>query len=394
MKGLFKGTILALSCFSLAFGASSKSEVWGSGETFLKFLESKNIPSSVYWNLHAEDKELTAEIYAGVRYYTLEDNGELIQALIPLNDEMQIHLYRDGSEYKVDFIPVKYFKNSAQIAISIQKSPYQDLYELTGDTNLSNEFVNIYKNSIDFSRGVLRDDKLALIYDYKYRLGRGFGSPDIKAALIETNRKPNFLFAHTNGKYYDEKGNEMQGFLLNMPVFGARISSRFSLNRKHPILKVRRPHYGIDYAAPKGSAVRAAAGGRVIFAGSKSGYGKVVEVAHSNGLKTLYAHLHSYSVKKGQSVKSGQKIAQVGNSGLSTGPHLHFGLYKNNRPINPNLSIRTAKSVLDKNEKTAFLATAKGYEDKLKVAIMNNFSGEAPSYFAKNAEMGSDSVTK
>ena len=394
MKGLFKSTILAISCFSLTFGATSKSEIWGSGETFLKFLEGKNIPSSVYWNLHAEDKELTAEIYAGVRYYTLEDNGELIQALIPLNDEMQIHLYRDGSECKVDFIPVKYFKNSAQIAISIQKSPYQDLYELTGDTNLSNEFVNIYKNSIDFSRGVLRDDKLALIYDYKYRLGRGFGSPDIKAALIETNRKPNFLFAHTNGKYYDEKGNEMQGFLLNLPVFGARISSRFSLNRKHPILKVRRPHYGIDYAAPKGTAVRAAAGGKVVFAGSKSGYGKVVEIMHDSGLKTLYGHLNSYSVKKGQRVKNGQKIAQVGNSGLSTGPHLHFGLYKNNRPINPNLSIRTAKSVLDKNEKTAFLATAKGYEDKLKVAIMNNFSGEAPSYFAKNAEMGSDSVTK
>lgn len=393
MKTLLKGAILALSCSALAFGATSTSEIWSSGQTFLKFLEGKNIPSSVYWNLHAEDKELTAEIYAGVRYYTLEDNGALIQALIPLNDEMQIHLFRDGSDYKVDFIPVKYFKNSAQIAISIQKSPYQDLYELTGDTNLSNEFVNIYKNSIDFSKNVLRDDKLALIYDYKYRLGRGFGSPDIKAALIETNRKPNFLFAHTNGKYYDEKGNEMQGFLLNLPVFGARISSRFSLNRKHPILKVRRPHYGIDYAAPKGTAVHAAAGGRVIFAGSKSGYGKVVEIMHDSGLKTLYGHLNSYSVKKGQRVKSGQKIAKVGNSGLSTGPHLHFGLYKNNRPINPNLSIKTAKSILNKDEKKEFLVVAKGYEDKLKVAIMNNFSGEAPSYFAKN-DNGSESISK
>ena len=384
MKTLLKGTAIALTCSAVAFGATSKSDIWGNGQTFLKFLENNNIPSSVYWNLHAEDKELTAEIYAGVRYYTLEDNGMLLQALIPLNDEMQIHLYREGVDYKVDFIPVKYFKSNAQIAISVQKSPYQDLYELTGDTNLSNEFVNIYKNSLDFSRGVLRDDKLALIYDYKYRLGRGFGSPDIKAALIETNRKPNFLFAHTNGKYYDEKGNEMQGFLLNMPVFGARISSRFSLNRKHPILKVRRPHYGIDYAAPKGTAVRAAAGGKVIFAGSKSGYGKVVEVIHDNGLKTLYAHLHSYSVKKGQRVKNGQKIAQVGNSGLSTGPHLHFGLYKNNRPINPNLSIKTTKSVLGKEEKAEFLTLAKSYEEQIKVAIMNNFSGEAPSYFAKN----------
>lgn len=369
---------------SFAFGATSKSDIWDKGYTFLKFLEAHNIPASTYWNLHAEDKELTADIYAGVRYYMLLDNSTLIQALIPINDDMQIHIFKDGDDYKVDFIPVKYFKTSAQIAISIQKSPYQDLYELTGDTNLSNEFVNIYKNSINFSKRVFKNDKLAIIYDYKYRLGRNFGHPEIKASLIETNRKPNFLFAHTNGRYYNEKGNEMRGFLLGLPVSGARISSRFSLNRKHPILKVARPHYGIDYAAPKGTAVRAAAGGKVIFAGSKNGYGKVVEIAHENGLKTLYAHLQSYSVKKGQKVKQGQKIAQVGNSGLSTGPHLHFGLYKNNRPINPNASLSASKSVLSKNEKGDFLKVAKSYENKLKIAIMDNFSGEAPSYFAKN----------
>lgn len=373
----------ALLAHSMAFAATTKSAIWDKGQTFLQFLEAHNIPASTYWNLHAEDKELTAEIYAGVRYYTLKDDNNLLQALIPLNDELQIHLYRDGKEYKVDFIPVKYFKFHAQIAFAVQKSPYQDLYEITNDTMLSNEFVNIYKNSINFSKSVLKDDKLALIYDYKYRLGRNFGNPDIKAALIETNRKPNFLFAHTNGKYYDEKGNEMQGFLLNLPVLGARISSPFSLNRKHPILKVRRPHYGIDYAAPKGTSVRAAAGGKVVFVGNKSGYGKAVEIIHDSGLKTLYAHLHTFSVKKGQRVKSGQKIAQVGSSGLSTGPHLHFGLYKNNRPINPNLSIKTTKSILNKDEKKAFLAIAKTYENQLKLAIMNNFSGEAPSYFAK-----------
>lgn len=373
-----------LAFHAVAFGATSKSNIWGKGYTFLQFLEAHNIPSSIYWNLHAEDKELTADIYAGVRYYTLIENNTLLQALIPINDDMQIHIFKDGADYKVDFIPVKYFKSGAQVAISIQKSPYQDLFELTGDANLSNEFVNIYKNSINFSKNVLKNDKLAIIYDYKYRLGQNFGHPEIKASLIETNRKPNFLFAHTNGRYYNENGSEMRGFLLSMPVSGARISSRFSLNRKHPILKVRRPHYGIDYAAPKGTSVRAAAGGRVIFAGSKSGYGKVVEIAHNNGLKTLYAHLHKYSVKKGQKIKQGQKIAQVGNSGLSTGPHLHFGLYKNNRPINPNSSLGASKSVLSKKEKQDFIKVAKVYENQLKIAIMENFSGEAPSYFAKN----------
>lgn len=369
---------------TLSFAATSNNYVWEKGYTFLQFLETYNISPSVYWNLYTEDQELTAEIYAGVRYYTLVDNGILLQALIPLNDETQIHIYRQGEEYKVDFIPVKYFSSTNSIAIAIQKSPYQDLVELSGDANLANEFINIYKNSIDFSKSVIRNDKLALIYKYKYRLGQMFGNPEIKASLIETNKKPNFLFAFNDGKYYDEKGNEVTGLLLQTPLKYSRISSRFSLNRMHPILKVRRPHYGVDYAAPIGTSVKATLKGKVIFAGNKQGYGRVVEIAHSNGLKTLYAHLSAINVKRGQQVKTGQLIGKVGSSGLSTGPHLHFGLYKNNRPINPLSNIKSKKSVLAKSQRNDFLKIAKNYEEKLRIAIMDNFSGEAPSYFAYN----------
>lgn len=384
MKLLKALALLLLGC-NMAFAATSSSHIWDKGYTFLKFLEAYNIPQSVYWNLYSDDKELTAEIYAGVRYYTLVDgDNTLLQALIPLNDETQIHIFKSDDGYKVDFIPVKYFKSSQSIAIAIQKSPYQDLIELTGDVNLANEFVNIHKNAINFSKRVIKEDKLALIYDSKYRLGRPFGNPEIKASLIETNRTPNFLFAYNDGKYYDEKGNEVTGFALKLPINRARISSRFSLNRMHPILKVRRPHYGVDYAAPKGTKVLAAASGRVVFAGSKNGYGNVVEVQHDNGLKTLYAHLGSYGVKSGQNIKTGQVIAKVGNSGLSTGAHLHFGLYKNNKPINPLSNIKSTTSVLAKAQKEEFLKMAKDYGDKLKLAIMDNFSGYTPSYFASN----------
>lgn len=370
---------------TLVFGAVCNNYVWDKGYTFLKFLESYNIPASVYWNLYSEDKELTAEIYAGVRYYTLVDeNDTLLQALIPLNDETQIHIFKENDTYKVDFIPVKYFSRTNSIALSIQKSPYQDLFEVTGDVNLSNEFVSIYKNAIDFSKNVLKDDKLALIYNHKYRLGRSFGNPEIKASLIETNKNPNFLFAFSDGKYYNEKGNEVTGLFLQTPLIYSRISSRFSLNRLHPVLKVRRPHYGVDYAAPKGTKVKAASNGKVIFAGEKSGYGNTVEIIHNNGLKTLYAHLSTIDTKVGKQVKAGQLIGRVGNTGLSTGPHLHFGLYKNNKPINPLSNIKSTKSVLAKEQKKEFMELAKGYENKLRIAIMENLSGEAPSYFAYN----------
>lgn len=385
MNNITKVIVCIILLGNFCFGATTTSKLWEKGFTFLQFLESYNIPASTYWNLFDEDKELTAEIYTGVRYYTLvDDNNKLIQALIPLNDETQIHVFMDGDTYKVDFIPISYFSTSNSIAISIQKSPYEDLVELTGDATLANEFINTYKNTINFKRNVIKNDKLAIIYDYKYRLGRTLGNPEIKASLIETNKKPNFLFAYNNGKYYDEKGNEITGLILLNPVVNARISSRFSINRMHPILKVRRPHYGVDYAAPHGSPVKAAASGRVVFAGYKAGYGKVVEVMHDNGLKTLYAHLSAISVKSKQSIKAGHKVGRVGTSGLSTGPHLHFGLYRNNKPIDPLSNIKSAKNVLTKQQKEEFMKIAKAYEEQLKVVIMNNISGGAPNYFASN----------
>ena len=367
------------------FGATSSNQIWQKGFTFLQFLETYKIPANVYWDLYQEDKELTAEIYAGVRYYTLiDDNNTLLQALIPLNDEIQIHIAKENETYKIDFIPVKYFSTTNSIALSIQKSPYQDIVDLTGDINLANEFVNTYKNTINFSRNILKDDKLALIYHSKYRLGRAFGTPDIKASLVETNGIPNFLFAYSDGKYYDQNGNGISRLLLQIPVQNARISSRFSLNRLHPILKVKRPHYGVDYAAPHGTNVKAAANGKVVFAGTKSGYGKIVEIIHENGLKTLYAHLSKINAKKGQQVKTGQVIGKVGKSGLGTGAHLHFGLYRNNKPINPLSNINSKKVVLTKEQKVEFLKLAKQYEEQLKIAIIDNLDSQAPSYFVLN----------
>ena len=124
---------------------------------------------------------------------------------------------------------------------------------------------------------------------------------------------------------------------------GARISSRFSLGRKHPILGTVRPHYAVDYAAPKGTPIVAAADGVVIFAGKRGGYGRnLIEIRHENKSKTLYAHMNSFAsgMKSGKKVKRGQLIGRVGSTGLSTGPHLHFGLYRNNVPINPLSSVK------------------------------------------------------
>ncbi|PAF53536.1 hypothetical protein BKH42_05680 [Helicobacter sp. 13S00482-2] len=380
--------LLFLLLSSSVFGALGEKLFWDKGTTLLGFFEQNSLPLKLYYNLSSQDKELTAEIYAGVSYYTLrDDNGDLLQALIPISEDVQIHIYKSNEDYKLDFIPIIYSSVQKILTLSVQKSPYQDIIDATSDTSLANEFINAYKKSINFKKFVIKDDKLALIYTRKYRLGNPFGSPDIKATVIETNKKSNYIFAY-KGRYYDPKGKEVAGFLLEVPVNFTRISSKFSYGRLHPILKVIRPHYGVDYAARIGTSIKAAADGRIIFLGVKGGYGKTIEINHGNGIKTLYAHMSSFArgMHSGMYVKKGQIIGKVGTTGVSTGPHLHFGVYKNNRPINPLGSIRTAKSELKGKDKKEFNEIAKTYKKELDDALEKSSFEDQKSFVSIKAQ--------
>lgn len=369
---MVKKAIVLLSLWSgLSFGATAYSQIWESGYTFFAFFQKYNIPTSVYYNLPLKDRELTSEVYAGVTYYTLlDDNEELLQALIPIGDGMQIHIFKRDGEFKLDFAPMIYFEQEQTISLSIQSSPYQDLLEMTRDNGLVSEFLNAYKNTINF-RSIQKGDRLAVIYDRKYRLGKPLKNANIKAAVVEINKKPHYIFRFNNGRYYNKDGKEIQGFLLQTPVAGARISSRFSLGRKHPILGTIRPHYAVDYAAPKGTPIVAAADGVVIFAGKRGGYGNLIEIRHENNLKTLYAHMNSFAsgMKSGKKVKRGQLIGRVGSTGLSTGPHLHFGLYRNNVPINPLSSVKAVSKELQGKEKEKFMAVSESFIPLLQEAL-------------------------
>lgn len=368
-KKIFKSLVF-IACMWLCGANISTAAVgerlnWGSGLTLLGFFEQNLIPLKLYYNLSPQDKELTAEVKANATYYTLRnDSGDLLHALIPISDSVQMHIYKVKDTYKLDFIPIIAFAKSQTLTISVQNSPYQDIVNATTDVLLAAEFSNIYKKSVA-SRTMHAGDRLAIVFERDYRLGKPFGIPNIQAGMIETAKKQNFVFLHTNGHYYDSNAKEMAGFTLEVPVQYTRISSRFSHGRKHPILKIVRPHYGVDYVAKAGTPIRAAASGKVVFAGVRGGYGKVVEIAHEGGLKTLYAHMQSIHTRLGAYVKSGTIIGRVGSTGMSTGPHLHFGVYKFNQPINPLGRIRTAKSELSGKEKKEFLALAKDYADAI-----------------------------
>ncbi len=360
---------------------------WNKGESFLTFLENNQIPLYVYYDLDRQDRELAMEIQSGTSFDILKDNdGVIEQVLIPVGEELQLHIIKDKktNKYSMQATPVSYKTHDFIVVVDIQRSPYQDIISATNNQALANEFVNVYRKSVDF-RGLRKGDKLVIFYTQKERLGKRYGHVVIDAAMIEVRGDKNFVFLYDNNRYLNEKGKELQGYAFELPLRSyKRISSKFTYKRWHPILKRYRAHLGIDYAARKGTRVRSAGVGRVSFVGRKGGYGKVVEIRHENGYKTVYAHLNGFKkgLRRGKRVKKGEIIAYVGSTGKSTGPHLHFGLYKNNRAINPAKIVRIKRDGLKGKKKRKYLAYVKKYKKRFEAAIAKNIQPKKEEKFS------------
>ncbi len=212
--------------------------------------------------------------------------------------------------------------------------------------NIIMELANIFGWDIDFALDIRKDDTFTLLYEELYRNGEKISDGKILAAEFinagKTYRAVRYTNPQTNrSEYFTPDGKSMRKAFLRSPVDFTRISSRFTVNRYHPILHKFRSHKGVDYAAKRGTPIHAAGDGKIIFKGKKGGYGKVMIVQHGSKYTTLYAHLKTYNrkLRVGTKVKQGQTIAYVGSSGLATGPHLHYEFRVNGTHRNP-LTIR------------------------------------------------------
>lgn len=359
----------------LLFASTVESFKWSEGETYLMFLKRLNLPQSLYYDVDKEDQKLTEEIRSGTEYQLLRDrNGTLEQVLIPVSEELQLHLYATApSQYAFEAIPIIYKTERESVTLSIEHSPYYDLLKQTGSKLLAHAFVAGFKNSLNFRRDLRKGDRLAMVYEQKYRLGQPFSLPKLLVAMIELRGKRHAVYLNEDERYYDEKGAQVEGFLLARPVRNARISSKFTLRRYHPILKRYRAHLGIDYAAPRGTPIMAAGSGRVIYAGRTRGYGNVIKIRHTDGYMTLYAHQKAFrrGIRNGKYVKQGEVIGYVGTTGLSTGPHLHFGLYKNGRAINPARVVQVTTKKLGGKARKAFLKRKERLDGLLEETLEN-----------------------
>ncbi len=209
------------------------------------------------------------------------------------------------------------------------------------DPNLISELAEIFGWQVDFAREVRVKDRWRLSVEQKFIKGEPVGWGAILAAEYQNagDLHTAVLFRFNNGDsgYFAPDGSSLRRMFLKSPIKFGRISSRFSRKRMHPVLKINRPHLGVDYAAPIGTPVRAVGDGVVTFAGWLGGGGKTIKMRHNSTYSTAFKHLNGYAknIRSGTKVRQGQIIGYVGNTGLSTGPHLHFEFYQRGQYIDP-----------------------------------------------------------
>lgn len=271
-----------------------------------------------------------------------------------------LRVYRDKKNVKM---------NVKTATGTITSSLWNCFAEQNLDVELGLALSDVYAWTVDFY-GLQRGDHFKVIYEEVHVDGRMVGIDKILAAVFSSGNKDFFAFYFPQqGKpaYFDEKGQSLQRSFLKAPLKFSRISSRFSRARKHPILRIVRPHYGVDYSAPRGTPVVSLGDGRVGEAGFKGGYGRFISIHHNSSYTTTYAHLSGYAkgLKAGNHVSQGEVIGYVGSSGLSTGPHLDFRVYKNGKPIDPlRLESPHAKPV-DSRDIPSFSKTVQKYRNQL-----------------------------
>jgi murein DD-endopeptidase MepM/ murein hydrolase activator NlpD len=200
----------------------------------------------------------------------------------------------------------------------------------------------IFAWQIDFSRDLRPGDRYRILYERLVRPDGTARAGRVVGVQFHINNRDHeaYAFRTPDGSedYFDRDGESLRRAFLRAPLEFRRISSAFSKSRFHPVLKVNRAHNGVDYAASKGTPVRAVGDGTIRRAGWGGGYGNVVEIAHRQGYASRYAHLNGFAkgIRPGTRVRQGDLIGYVGSTGLSTAPHLHYEFHANGRPVDPN----------------------------------------------------------
>lgn len=292
------------------------------------------------------------------------EEGELLRLQYKISQSSILHVEQTETGYKAYTAEAELETHTVHKSAVIHSSLFGATDSADIPDQVAIQLAEIFSSDIDFYRDLRRDDRFSVIYEAGYSNGELINAGQVVAAEFINQGKTYraVLFRNPDGKhgYYTPEGKSLHKSFLRSPLEFTRISSGFSLGRFHPILQKMRAHKGVDYAAPTGTRIKAAADGNVAFVGKKGGYGNVIILKHANGVSTVYGHLSRFSsgLRNGQKVSQGDIIGFVGMSGMATGPHLHYEFLLNGKHRDPLKVALPVAQPIPAQYKADFLASS------------------------------------
>ncbi len=282
---------------------------------------------------------------------------EIISVNYPLSKETFVQIDKKRDKIEVTKNITRLFRKEVVLNGEIKSSLYQSAVKEGIEPNVIIEFARIFGFEVDFQRDIRKGDKFEILFErFTDDRGKSIKTGKILYAYLDVNNQKIKLYRFgkkNNIDFYDIDGKSISKALMKTPINGARLSSPFGM-RKHPILGFNKHHNGTDFAAPTGTPIMASGNGTVIKAGWCGNGGNCVRIRHNSSYTTGYGHLSKFATKTGRRVKQGQIIGYVGNTGMSTGPHLHYTVKYNGKFINSQKLKLPSGKVLKGEERKVF----------------------------------------
>ncbi|WP_420833160.1 peptidoglycan DD-metalloendopeptidase family protein [Shewanella gaetbuli] len=329
------------------------------GDTLSKLFEMAGIDQKTMYKVLEADLEVLAldTLLPGNTIQFWDDEaGNLAKMELYFNPAHQVVFTRfDDGTFGVEDINIEGIWQNRIIGGEINGSFYLSAKAAGLSAAEIAKVENLLKTKLNFARELRAGDTFSVLMNDQFIEGVSTGNTNVEGVEIHTGRRNISAFQFSDGNYYDEKGQSLAPAFQRIPLNkNYRLSSRFNPKRKHPITGRVRPHNGADFATPVGTPVVAPGDGVVTLVANHAFAGKYVVIEHDNKVKTRYLHLSRFKVRKGQRVKRGQLIALSGNTGASTGPHLHYEFHVNGRPIDPMKANITEAKTLPKQKLSEF----------------------------------------
>lgn len=340
------------------------------GAFFGPLVEAWGIPSTVVHAAALPHHDL-ARIRSNADLAVVLEDGEALPVAIryAVDEDHNLLVRRDGASWTAQIDAVPYVVREASFALDIRSSLWEaGLSAGLRPTDLV-RLAQIYEYEVDFNTEIQAGARVGIVGQVLSTEGRPDKLGTIFAVrLVNGGRSLDMIrFPTPEGEeqWYHPDGTSAVRAFLRSPLEFSRVTSGFNPKRFHPILKERRPHNGTDFGAPSGTPVRSVADGVVSYAGSSGGHGNFVKLQHADGYETSYSHLSSIAVRRGERVKQGALVGRVGTTGLSTGPHLHFQMWKHGRFVDPMREVPKPTRPLDPARRPAFDQVVATWQPKL-----------------------------